>query len=67
MLGDAGHDVVFATERGGTAPAADPLLLSGVLFGKLGAEQIGTGVRRSVPLSDQPNPGHLLTRDSRTP
>ena len=34
----AGHQVVFATERGGEAPAADPLLLTGVLFGKLGAE-----------------------------
>jgi putative intracellular protease/amidase len=34
----AGHEVVFATERGGTAPAADPRLLGGVLFGKLGAE-----------------------------
>lgn len=33
----AGHDVVFATEHG-AVPAADPLLLSGVLFGQLGAE-----------------------------
>jgi putative intracellular protease/amidase len=33
----AGHQVVFATEQGGAAPACDPLLLSGVLFGKLGA------------------------------
>ncbi len=33
----AGHQVVFATERGDTA-AADPLLLTGVLFGQLGAE-----------------------------
>jgi len=38
VLTDAGHEVVFATERGGTAPQADPLLLSGVVFGKLGAE-----------------------------
>lgn len=36
-LRDAGHDVVFATETGAT-PAADPLLLTGVVFGKLGAE-----------------------------
>ena len=33
----AGHEVVFLTENGAT-PAADPLLLTGVLFGKLGAE-----------------------------
>jgi putative intracellular protease/amidase len=32
-----GHEVVFATERG-ERPAADPLLLTGVLFGQLGAE-----------------------------
>jgi putative intracellular protease/amidase len=33
----AGHRVIFATESGAT-PAADPLLLTGVLFGQLGAE-----------------------------
>jgi putative intracellular protease/amidase len=38
MLTDAGHEVVFATESGGAAPAADPLLLTGVIFGQLGAE-----------------------------
>ncbi len=37
VLRDAGHEVVFATERG-ACPAADPLLLTGVLFGRLGAE-----------------------------
>lgn len=37
LLTRAGHEVVFATERG-TRPAADPLLLTGVLFGQLGAE-----------------------------
>lgn len=36
LLVDAGHDVVFATETGAT-PTCDPLLLTGVLFGKLGA------------------------------
>ncbi len=36
-LTSRGHDVVFATENG-ARPEADPLLLSGVLFGKLGAE-----------------------------
>lgn len=38
LLTDAGHEVVFATERGGAPPAADPLLLTGVIFGQLGAE-----------------------------
>jgi putative intracellular protease/amidase len=38
LLERAGHEVVFATERGGAAPAADPLLLTGVIFGQLGAE-----------------------------
>jgi putative intracellular protease/amidase len=33
----AGHDVVFATEKGGAPPTCDPRLLSGVLFGALGA------------------------------
>src|SRR5258705_4838638 len=37
VLTRLGHTVVFATENGGRAPAADPLLLTGVLFGKLGA------------------------------
>ncbi|MFF4360457.1 type 1 glutamine amidotransferase domain-containing protein [Streptomyces sp. NPDC001604] len=38
LLTDAGHEIVFATERAGTRPAADPRLLTGVLFGQLGAE-----------------------------
>src|SRR5438067_12080332 len=36
LLRDAGHAPVFATETGAT-PACDPLLLTGVVFGKLGA------------------------------
>lgn len=36
VLSEAGHRVVFATEDG-ASPAADPLLLEGVIFGKLGA------------------------------
>src|SRR5678816_4955220 len=36
LLTEAGHHVVFATE-GGATPACDPLLLTGVVFGKLGA------------------------------
>jgi putative intracellular protease/amidase len=37
VLRDAGHQLVFATERAGTLPAADPRLLDGVIFGQLGA------------------------------
>jgi putative intracellular protease/amidase len=39
ILTGAGHAVTFATERGGTAPAADPRLISGVIFGRLGATE----------------------------
>ncbi len=38
LLREAGHEVVFTTERGDGPPQADPLLLTGVLFGQLGAE-----------------------------
>src|ERR1043165_3197838 len=38
LLREAGHEPVFATENGAT-PACDPLLLTGVLFGKLGARE----------------------------
>ncbi len=38
LLTDAGCEVVFATEAGGEPPECDPLLLTGVLFGQLGAE-----------------------------
>jgi putative intracellular protease/amidase len=37
LLTEAGHEVVFATENGGSAPSCDQRLLDGVLFGKLGA------------------------------
>src|SRR3954471_12899676 len=36
LLRDARHAPVFATEAGAT-PACDPLLITGVVFGKLGA------------------------------
>jgi putative intracellular protease/amidase len=38
LLTRRGHTVRFATELGGAAPQADPLLLSGVVFGRLGAK-----------------------------
>ena len=37
ILTAAGHEVTFATEQSGAVPAADPRLLAGVLFGRLGA------------------------------
>lgn len=37
LLSEAGHDLVFATERGAVAEC-DPLLLRGVIFGQLGAD-----------------------------
>lgn len=39
LLTDAGHQVVFATEAGGSAPAADNRLIDGVIFGQLGAAE----------------------------
>jgi len=39
LLTRLGHQVVFATEAGGVAPQVDPLLIHGVLFGKLGAAE----------------------------
>ncbi len=38
LLTRAGHRVTFITETGAVIPAADPLLLTGVLFGQLAAE-----------------------------
>src|SRR5688572_3948469 len=38
LLLRAGHEVVFATENGAVAEC-DPLLLSGVIFGQLGAAE----------------------------
>ena len=38
LLREAGHEVVFATETGAT-PACDPLLITGVVFGLLGARE----------------------------
>jgi putative intracellular protease/amidase len=39
LLTRAGHEVVFATERGGAPPTCDPLLLTGVIFGALGSAE----------------------------
>jgi putative intracellular protease/amidase len=53
---EAGHDVVFATEQG-NKPAADPLLLEGVLFGQLGAKDVPKSFYReleSAPAFERP-------------
>ena len=38
VLTAAGHEVVFASERAGASLTGDPKLLTGVIFGQLGAE-----------------------------
>jgi putative intracellular protease/amidase len=43
LLSDRGHEISFATERGGNAPECDPRLLTGVLFGQLGADAEAIG------------------------
>ncbi|MBA3820132.1 MAG: DJ-1/PfpI family protein [Deltaproteobacteria bacterium] len=47
LLREAGHDVVFATQTGAT-PACDPLLITGVVFGKLGAEPAAIACYREL-------------------
>ena len=53
LLTDAGHAVVFATEKGGSAPVTDPLLLKGVVFKLLGAARAPK--RFYAELCDDPN------------
>ncbi|HEX4191211.1 MAG TPA: type 1 glutamine amidotransferase domain-containing protein [Marmoricola sp.] len=63
LLTDAGHEVVFATEHGGTAPSCDPRLLTGVLFGKLGADPEPIAFYeqlREHPAFNSPQPWHDL-------
>src|SRR5437868_2003837 len=49
LLTRAGHQVVFATENG-SIPQADPRLLTGVLFGELGAKIQAIGFYRELEL-----------------
>ncbi len=49
LLTRAGHTVVFATEEG-RQPEADPRLITGVLFGQLGAELEALGFYRELEL-----------------
>jgi len=53
LLREAGHDVVFATEAG-AAPACDPLLLTGVVFGKLGARPEPIAFNRELEAAPVP-------------
>jgi putative intracellular protease/amidase len=47
LLAEAGHRPVFATEDGAT-PTCDPLLLTGVVFGKLGARPEAIAMYREL-------------------
>src|SRR5579859_4182560 len=48
LLTMAGHSVVFATEKGNGRPAGDPRLLTGVIFGQLGADPEPKGFYREL-------------------
>jgi len=52
LLTRAGHRVVFATEQG-ARPQADPLLLTGVLFGQLGADPEPKAFYRELEASEE--------------
>jgi putative intracellular protease/amidase len=52
LLREAGHEVVFATEAGAT-PACDPLLISGVVFGKLGARPEAIAFYRELEVAPE--------------
>ncbi len=53
VLRDAGHQIVFATEQAGTVPAADPRLLTGVLFGQLGAAPQAKGFYQELSNAEE--------------
>lgn len=52
LLREAGHEVVFATEAAAT-PACDPLLLTGVVFGKLGAREDAIACYRELEVAPE--------------
>jgi putative intracellular protease/amidase len=52
LLREAGHEVVFATEVGAT-PACDPLLITGVVFGLLGARAEALALYREMEQSPE--------------
>ncbi len=53
LITSAGHDVVFASEVAGTELAADPRLLTGVVFGQLGAAPEPQEFYRAMVESDE--------------
>src|SRR5262245_31868675 len=55
LLTSAGHQVVFATERGGNTPACDPRTRDGVLFGLFGAGREARASYEALTKSDEFN------------
>ncbi len=53
LLTRDGHRVLFCTERGGSPPEADPLLLKGVIFGQLGAEEEACAFYREMTQAEE--------------
>jgi putative intracellular protease/amidase len=76
LLTDAGHTVTVATEEGGRRPACDPRLLTGVIFGQLGAEPepiefattkaIGHRSRSQAGRPDFVSPGSCVSTGTRS-
>jgi putative intracellular protease/amidase len=64
LLKSAGHDVVFATERGEKG-ACDPFMITGVVFGKLGA--LPENVARYRELENDPAFTKPITYDAIVP
>src|SRR5688572_26370527 len=52
VLTRTGHRVVFATERGGSPPQGDHLMLTGILMGLLGAATDAVGAYREMERSE---------------
>ena len=52
MLKEVGHKIVFATERGKVAQT-DPLLITGVVFGKLGAKKEAISFYRELENAEE--------------
>jgi putative intracellular protease/amidase len=53
VLREAGHEVVVATERGGSAPAGDPVVLNGFVAGRFGASEQAKAAYRELERSPE--------------